>query len=115
MYENKNGAGFSVLAFPCNQFGAQEPGGDAEILDFAQSKYDVKFPMFSKVEVNGEGACDLYKFLKSSAPDGEGKEDIAWNFTKFLIGKDGRVLKRYDPMATPADIEKDLCSALNLI
>jgi glutathione peroxidase len=112
MYENKNGEGFSVLAFPCNQFGAQEPGSDAEIVEFAQSKYDVKFPMFSKVEVNGEGACDLYKFLKSSAPDGEGKEDIAWNFTKFLIGKDGGVLKRYDPMATPADIEKDLAEFL---
>jgi glutathione peroxidase len=97
-----------VLAFPCNQFGAQEPGTDAEILEFATSKYGADFPMFSKIEVNGDGACGLYAFLKSAQPDAEGKEDIAWNFTKFLVDRGGNVVKRYDPMVTPEDIAKDL-------
>ena len=95
-----------MLAFPCNQFGAQEPGTDAEILEFAKSNYGVEFPMFSKVEVNGEGACELYRFLIES-PAGCG-EEIAWNFTKFLVGRDGAVLARYEPMTTPEDIAKDL-------
>ncbi len=72
-----------MLAFPCNQFGAQEPGTNAEILEFAQSKYDANFPMFAKIEVNGDGAADLYKWLKGGHPDEEGNEDIAWNFVKF--------------------------------
>lgn len=98
----------SVLGFPCNQFGAQEPGTDAEIAAFAKTKYDVGFPLFSKIEVNGAGACDLYKYLKSAQPGADGKEDIPWNFTKFLVGKDGSVIKRYDPMVTPEDIAKEL-------
>lgn len=93
-----------MLAFPCNQFGAQEPGTDAEILEFATSKYDANFPMFSKIDVNGDGACDLYQFLKAGNPGGDGNEDIGWNFTKFLVGKDGQVIERFDPPVTPEDI-----------
>jgi len=72
----------------------------------------VKFPIFSKIEVNGDGACDLYQFLKSGNPDDDGKEDIAWNFTKFLVGKDGQVLKRFAPQSTPEDIGKELSQHL---
>ena len=97
-----------MLGFPCNQFGAQEPGTDAQILEFARSKYDVNFPMFSKIEVNGDGACELYKMLKAAQPNDDGTADIQWNFTKFVVGRDGNVLKRYSPRATPEDIAKDL-------
>jgi len=97
-----------VLAFPCNQFGAQEPGSNAEILEFAQSKYDVNFPMFAKIEVNGDGTCDLYKYLKSQQPDAEGKADIAWNFTKFLVDGTGAVVARFAPQVTPEQIEAQL-------
>ena len=93
-----------MLGFPCNQFGAQEPGTDAEILEFAQSKYSANFPLFSKIDVNGEGASDVYQFLKAGNPDEEGNEDIAWNFTKFLVGGDGQVLQRLGPQATPEEI-----------
>jgi glutathione peroxidase len=99
------------LAFPCNQFGAQEPGTDAEILEFATSKFGVEFPMFSKIEVNGDGACDLYKHLTSAAPDEEGNTDIPWNFTKFLVDGSGNV-KRYGPQITPEEIGEDLKSLL---
>jgi glutathione peroxidase len=101
-----------VLAFPCNQFGAQEPGTNAEILEFARSTYDVTFPMFAKIEVNGDGACDLYRFLKAGHPDDKGNEDIAWNFTKFLVGRDGAVLARYAPNITPEAIGKELVGHL---
>jgi glutathione peroxidase len=97
-----------VLAFPCNQFGAQEPGSNAEVLEFAQSKFGVTFPMFSKVEVNGDGACDLYQFLKSDHPDPDGNADIKWNFTKFLVDGEGAVLARFEPMATPEEIGEAL-------
>jgi glutathione peroxidase len=93
-----------VLGFPCNQFGSQEPGTNAEILEFAQSKYDANFPMFSKIDVNGDGASAVYKFLKAGNPDEDGNEDIAWNFTKFLVGKDGQVLQRFAPQVAPEDI-----------
>lgn len=94
-----------MLAFPCNQFGAQEPGSNEEILAFAQSKFDVNFPMFEKIEVNGSNACDLYKQLTSAQPDEEGSTDIPWNFTKFLIGKDGAVLSRFAPQTTPEELD----------
>jgi glutathione peroxidase len=93
-----------VLGFPCNQFGKQEPGSNAEILKFAQSKYDVTFPMFEKIEVNGAGACALYQLLKSAQPDEEGNADIAWNFTKFLVDRDGNVVARFGPRTTPEEI-----------
>lgn len=108
LYEDNQHRGFTVLAFPCNQFGKQEPGSDAEILEFARSRYGADFPMFSKIEVNGDGACDLYRFLKSGHPDEEGNEDIAWNFTKFLVGKDGQVVRRYGPAVAPAQIAEEL-------
>ena len=93
-----------VLGFPCNQFGAQEPGTNAEILEFAKSNYDANFSMFSKIEVNGENACKLYQWLKLEKADTEGKTDISWNFTKFLIGKDGSVIARFEPQTTPEEI-----------
>lgn len=92
-----------MLAVPCNQFGGQEPGSNAEILDFAQSRYDVQFPMFAKVDVNGEGAHPVYNFLKQTV-DEDGNSDIAWNFTKFLVGPDGQVIKRFAPTVTPEEI-----------
>ncbi len=101
-----------MLGFPCNQFGAQEPGTNEEILEFARSKYAAEFPIFAKIEVNGDGAADVYKFLKSGNPDEEGNEDIAWNFTKFLVGKDGSVIARYAPATSPEDIGKGLSEHL---
>lgn len=98
----------TVLGFPCNQFGAQEPGSDEEILEFATSKFDVNFPMFSKIAVNGDDAAPLYKWLKAEKADDEGKADIAWNFTKFLVSKEGKVLKRYGPQVTPEDVSASL-------
>jgi len=97
-----------VLAFPCNQFGAQEPGTDAEILEFATSKYDATFPMFSKIEVNGDGAAPLYQWLRSEQP-GDGETDaITWNFEKFLIDKQGNVVARFAPTVTPEEIAAEL-------
>ena len=98
----------NVLAFPCNQFGQQEPGTNAEILEFATSKYDVNFPMFSKIEVNGPGAAALYKWLKAEAP-GDGGE-IGWNFEKFLVNPAGEVVARFSPRTTPAEIAVALSS-----
>ncbi len=97
-----------MLAFPCNQFGAQEPGTNHEILEFARSKYGASFPMFAKIEVNGDGACDLYRFLKQGNPDDDGNEEIAWNFTKFLVDGEGQVVKRFPPQTTPEDIAEVL-------
>ena len=93
-----------MLGFPCNQFGAQEPGTNEEILEFAKSKYGATFPIFAKVDVNGDGACELYSMLKAAQvrPDGEG--DIAWNFTKFLVNGSGDVVARFEPQVTPEEI-----------
>ncbi len=101
---------FQVLGFPCNQFGAQEPGPEAEILKFAQERYDVNFPMFAKIEVNGAGACELYRYLKAAQPNDDGTEDIPWNFAKFLVGRNGEVIKRYHPKTTPEQIEADIAA-----
>lgn len=100
--------GFAVLGFPCDQFGHQEPGDEAEIMQFCSLTYDVSFPMFAKVKVNGDDAHPLYKHLKSEATGLLGTEGIKWNFTKFLIGKDGKVVKRYGSMDKPEDIAKDV-------
>ena len=102
----------TVLGFPCNQFGAQEPGSDEEILEFAKDKYKVNFPLFSKVEVNGDQACDLYKWLKAEKTGTDGDSDISWNFTKFLVGGEGRVLARFEPKVTPEDIAEQLNTLL---
>lgn len=104
---------FAVLGFPCNQFAGQEPGSAADIQTFCSTQYNVTFPLFSKVEVNGEGTCELYRLLKSAAPNEDGSEEIPWNFTKFLVGPDGTVVKRYDPRTTPEDIAEDLQSYLS--
>ena len=100
--------GFEVLGFPCNQFGAQEPGDAAEIANFCSLTYDVTFPVFAKIDVNGSAADPLFKQLKKDAPGLLGLESIKWNFTKFLIGRDGKVVGRYAPTTKPADIEKDI-------
>lgn len=100
--------GFAVLGFPCDQFGHQEPGDEAEIKNFCSLTYDVSFPMFAKIKVNGDEAHPLYKHLKSEAGGLLGMDFIKWNFTKFLIGRDGKVVKRYGSMDKPEDIAKDV-------
>ena len=102
------GRGFAVLAFPCNQFGAQEPGDAAEIANFCSLTYDVTFPIFAKVDVNGDDAAPLFKHLKKAAPGLLGSEAIKWNFTKFLVDRSGRVVDRYAPTTKPDDIAKDI-------
>jgi glutathione peroxidase len=104
LHQDNEARGLRVLGFPCNQFGGQEPGSEAEIETFCSTNYDVSFPLFSKVEVNGDGACELYRMLKSAAPNDDGTEDIPWNFTKFLVDGDGNVVKRYGPRTTPEEI-----------
>jgi len=106
VYNQYKSRGFEVLAFPCNQFGGQEPGTDAEIKSFAQ-KYGAKFPLFSKIEVNGNGTHPLYKFLKDSQKEFLGN-DIKWNFAKFLVDKEGKAVKRYAPTSSPSSITKDI-------
>ena len=104
--------GFEVLGFPCNQFGGQEPGTPEEIREFCSTRYDVSFPLFAKVEVNGDGADPLWKHLKSERPGLLGSEAIKWNFTKFLVDRDGKVVKRYAPTDEPSSIERDIEAAL---
>jgi glutathione peroxidase len=101
LHQKYKDRGFAVLGFPCNQFGKQEPGSDAEIAEFCAETYKVKFPMFSKIEVNGAGASPLYKHLTSVDTKPKGKGEITWNFEKFLIGKDGRVAARFAPRTAP--------------
>ncbi len=103
--------GLAVLGFPCDQFGHQEPGQEAEIADFCELNYGVTFPLFAKTEVNGDGAHPLYHWMRAEQPAASG-EAIEWNFTKFLIGRDGRVVRRYDPATTPEEIASDLEAAL---
>jgi len=100
--------GLEVLGFPCNQFGHQEPGDAAAIGEFCRENYGVTFQMFDKIEVNGSGAHPLYQWLTRSAPGILGTEAIKWNFTKFLIGRDGKVAKRYAPQTDPKSIEGDI-------
>lgn len=100
--------GFEVLGFPCNQFGAQEPGDAAEIANFCSLTYDVTFPVFGKIDVNGPDAAPLYRWLKKQAPGLLGTEGIKWNFTKFLIDREGRVVERYAPQTKPEDIAADI-------
>jgi len=100
--------GFSVLAFPCNQFGAQEPGDAAEIAHFCTIRYDVSFPVFAKLEVNGTGASPLFEHLKAAAPGLLGSKGIKWNFTKFLVNRDGAVVSRHAPTAKPEDLAAEI-------
>lgn len=103
---------FVIIGFPCNQFGAQEPGSNQEILDFCDINYKISFPIMAKIDVNGSDAAPVYKFLKESAPGILGIEAIKWNFTKFLIGKDGKVIERYAPNTEPMQIKADIEKAL---
>ncbi len=100
--------GFEVLGFPCNQFGAQEPGDAEEIASFCKLNYDVTFPVLGKIEVNGAGASPLYDWLKREAPGLMGSKSVKWNFTKFLIDREGKVVRRYAPTDAPASIARDI-------
>jgi glutathione peroxidase len=126
LYRDDKGRGLEILGFPCNQFLEQEPGTDAQIQDFCTTTYDVTFPVLAKIEVNGPAAAPLYQYLRAAAPGdfgpryrdfyeaiskirpAAGTDEIKWNFTKFLIGRDGMVIKRYEPPVPPADIKTDL-------
>jgi glutathione peroxidase len=112
LYRKYADRGFAVLGFPCNQFGAQEPGTEAQIRTFCERNYKVSFPLFAKISVNGPATHPLYVYLKSSEPGLLGTEGIKWNFTKFLIGRDGRPLKRYAPATNPEALEPDVAAAL---
>jgi glutathione peroxidase len=112
LHETYGPRGLAVLGFPCNQFGAQDPGSDAEIAGFCQRNYGVTFPMMSKIAVNGDAAHPLYRWLTAEAPGLLGSKAIKWNFTKFLVGRDGRVIKRYAPQDKPESLAKDIEAAL---
>ena len=113
LYEQYADRGLVVLGFPCDQFGHQEPGDDASIQNFCETRFAVTFPMFSKIEVNGADASPLFKWLKSSQPGILGTEIIKWNFTKFLVARDGSVIKRYAPTDTPESLSAEIELALN--
>ena len=113
LYARFSAQDFEVLGFPCNQFGGQEPGADEEIQGFCTGRFGVRFPVFAKVDVNGKNADPLFVFLKKEAPGILGTEGIKWNFTKFLVGKDGHVIKRYAPQDKPENFIEDVEKALS--
>ncbi len=108
LHEKYHDQGLVVMGFPCNQFGQQEPGDEQDITRFCETSYGLGFPMFAKVEVNGSGAHPLFRHLKAAAPGLLGSEAIKWNFTKFLVGRDGAVFKRYAPQTSPEDLQEDI-------
>jgi glutathione peroxidase len=112
LWENYRDKGLVVLGFPSNEFGGQDPGSDGEIASFCEINYGVSFPMMSKVKVNGGDAHPLWKWLTAEAPGILGLKSIKWNFTKFLVGRDGKVIKRYAPNDTPESIRADIEAAL---
>ena len=112
LHKTYGAKGLTVIGFPCNQFGAQDPGSNSEIGAFCQKNYGVSFTMMEKIKVNGDDAHPLYRWLTAEAPGILGIEAIKWNFTKFLIGKDGQVIKRYAPMDAPEKIANDIEAAL---
>ncbi len=112
LHEAYGTKGLAVLGFPCNQFGSQDPGSNEEIAQFCQLNYGVSFPMMAKIDVNGRKADPLYQWLTAEAPGILGSKAIKWNFTKFLVGKDGKVIKRYAPTDKPEDMVKDIEAAL---
>jgi glutathione peroxidase len=112
LYQQYQGKGFEILGFPCNQFGNQDPGSNEEIKKFCELNYGVTFPMFEKVDVNGDSAHPLFKFLKKQAPGFIGTEAIKWNFTKFLVDRNGKVIDRYAPTDAPENFEKDIAALL---
>jgi glutathione peroxidase len=105
LHEQNQGRGFAVLGFPCNQFGGQEPGSNADVQAFCSTTYGVSFPMFAKLDVNGAGRSPLYAWLTAATTQPDGPGDIAWNFTKFVVGRDGTVKARFDPRVEPGDPE----------
>lgn len=113
LYRAHRAAGFAVLAFPCNQFGRQEPGDAQEIRQFCSLNYDISFPLFAKIEVNGVDADPLWRWLKSECPGLLGSEAIKWNFTKFLIDRQGRPQRRFAPRDAPAALERDIRALLD--
>ncbi len=112
LHRKHEAKGLTVMGFPCDQFGHQEPGNEAEIKNFCSLNYDVRFPLFAKVEVNGKDAHPLFQHLKKEAKGLLGSEAIKWNFTKFLVDRDGRVVRRYAPTDTPESIERDIVELL---
>ena len=112
LYKKMHARGLEVLGFPCNQFGAQEPGGEEEIESFCEVNYGVTFPMFAKIDVNGDKAAPVYQYLKSAKPGLLGTEAIKWNFTKFLVNRSGAVVKRYAPGDEPASIDAEVAALL---
>ena len=113
LFKKYESRGLIVLGFPCNQFGAQEPGSDQEIQSFCKMNYGVTFPVYSKIDVNGDGADPFYQYLKKEGPGIFGTEAIKWNFTKFLVSKDGKVLKRFAPADKPEDLAAAIEEALS--
>lgn len=112
LYQKHKDKGLVILGFPCNQFGAQEPGSEDEIASFCSLNFGVSFPLFAKIDVNGKQADPLYTHLKTEAPGLLGTKDVKWNFTKFLINRAGQVVKRYAPQDTPEKIEADIQALL---
>ena len=112
LHEQYKDKGVAIVGFPCNQFGAQDPGSNGEIAQFCQLNYGVSFPMMAKVDVNGPKADPLFQWLTTEAPGLLGSKAIKWNFTKFLVGKDGRVIRRYAPQDEPGKLAKDIDAAL---
>lgn len=108
LYEKYREQGLEILGFPCNQFGSQEPGSEEQIAEFCQLSFGVSFPMFGKVDVNGDQAHPLYQFLKTAQPGLMGTEGVKWNFTKFLVDREGRPVARYAPKTTPGDLARDI-------
>ncbi|MDD3696318.1 MAG: glutathione peroxidase [Lentisphaeria bacterium] len=113
LYRKYGEKGLVILGFPCNQFGGQEPGSDSEIASFCTLKYEVSFPMFAKLDVNGKNAHPLFVYLKAQAPGVLGSEAIKWNFSKFLISRDGRKIKRFASIVKPAELEADILALIN--
>lgn len=112
LYQQHQEQGLEVLAFPCNQFKQQESGNDEEIKQFCDLRFNIKFPLFSKIDVNGDNAHPLFTYLKKNAPGILGSKGIKWNFTKFLVNREGKVVKRYAPTTKPEDIEADILTLL---
>ena len=114
LHQRYRGRGLEVMGFPCDQFGHQEPGAEAEILSFCQTRYAVTFPLFAKIKVNGPDAHPLYRALKSAAPGLLGTQAIKWNFTKFLVDRKGKVVRRYAPNIAPEELAGDVEAALGI-
>jgi glutathione peroxidase len=112
LYKKHKENGFEVIGFPCDQFGHQEPGTDNDIAQFCEMRFNLSFPLSKKVEVNGDHSAPIYTLLKDAVPGVLGSKRIKWNFTKFLVNKQGKVLKRYSPTTKPAQIEADITAAL---